>query len=209
MPECLIRLQTLLAWGGGASTSAISGDALDATIKNYGAAQQLVQKSSNSLAQALLSKDKATEFEAKLDAANKISDPKEKESALNQIALDEQVALAKVAESKETVDKLKAENAKMKTSVANAGYNLALGGLKYADMLSAAKSAVSSLTANPTAAAKYANQFSALKDMVSSLPDSISTLGTTSSQVVKLFQSAGVKLPMPKSANDTPKASDK
>jgi succinate dehydrogenase/fumarate reductase flavoprotein subunit len=196
--------------GGSSSAKEVSGDALDATIKNYSSARTLLQKSSDILASALLSKEDAAKFSDALKVAEATTDPKEREAAINKVVSDEQTAIKAAAESKDTQAKLKNADAKTKQLVSSGGFNFLLSGLKYKDTLTAAKDMVSSLSSNPTAAMKYSSQLGQLKDMVSTLPDSVSSIASIGGKLVDLFKTAGVKFTPPTdSKQPEAKASEK
>ena len=72
------------AVGGGSTAKAVDGNALDSTIQNYVTAKALLQKSSEALSKAILSKEESGKFESALKAAESISDPKEKDIKVEQ-----------------------------------------------------------------------------------------------------------------------------
>jgi len=195
------------ATGGG--TQEVSVNALDATIKNYVIAKTLLQKSSDTLAKALLSKEEAAKFESALKAAKTISDPQEKEAAINKVQSDKETAISAALESQETKDKFAKANQKTTNLLLNGGFNFMLSGLKYKDTLSSAKSMMASLSANPMAATKYSSQLGQLKDMVVTLPDNIITIANIGDKLYGLASANGIKFVAPTDSKQAPKESGK
>mgnify|MGYP000426240079 CR=1 FL=1 len=95
------------AVGGGSTAKAVDGNALDSTIQNYVTAKALLQKSSEALSKAILSKEESGKFESALKAAESISDPKEKDAAISKAVSDVQTALKAATESKQTIEQVK------------------------------------------------------------------------------------------------------
>jgi hypothetical protein len=198
------------ALGGGSSAKEVSGDALDATLKNYASARALSQASLKSLTDALLSKEDAAKFSDAMKAAEATTDPKERDAAISKVVSDQQTAIKAAAELKTTGENLKKADAKTKKHAMEGGFNLLLSGLKYKDALVSAKDMVSSLSSNPTAAMKYASQLGQLKDMVTALPDGVSSIASIGGKLIDLFKTAGVKFTPPTDSKQAEvKSSDK
>lgn len=197
------------AVGGGSTAKAVDGNALDSTIQNYVTAKALLQKSSEALSKAILSKEESGKFESALKAAESISDPKEKDAAISKAVSDVQTALKAATESKQTVEQIKKADKKTREQLAVGGFNFMLSGLKYKDTLASAKDMVSSLSSNPTAAMQYASQLEQLKDMVTTLPESVTSIATIGSKLVDLYKAGKVNFTAPTSSSQAPKESSK
>lgn len=197
------------AVGGGSTAKAVDGNALDSTIQNYVTAKALLQKSSEALSKAILSKEESGKFESALKAAESISDPKEKDAAISKAVSDVQTALKAATESKQTIEQVKKADKKTREQLAVGGFNFMLSGLKYKDTLTSAKDMVSSLSSNPTAAMQYASQLGQLKDMVTTLPESVTSIATIGSKLVDLCNAGKVNFTAPTSSSQAPKESSK
>ena len=74
--------------------------------------------------------------------------------------------------------------------------------LKDTEGLTRAKALVASISSNPSAAMQFASDLPKLKDIVTTVPTQVSSLGTITSGLVKVAQSADIKY------NANPKTTD-
>ena len=105
-------------------------------------ASGLVDAASISLYRAVASKNEVDALDAQISAANKLADPQEKKAKLEEI---NRSTLAKTANMKfnEIAEAVKKEHNDKKSAAINASlYNLGLGGLQDADLVSTGKKLV-------------------------------------------------------------------
>jgi len=187
--------------GGGAKSAASSnaGD-VDAFLKTAEEADGLVRKSSDTLFQAVATKQQLDAHADVVKAANAVTDPKEKEAALKKASDDQQAQLAKVDYAAKSDEMKKSMDAKKSAQVSASIYNFTLGMLKNKETMEKGQGIIASISGNPMAISKLGKA----KDVVSSVSSQMGNISTIASGIQKL--SAVVKLDaLPTKASDAPR----
>lgn len=188
------------------SASSVSAADIDAVLSKAKQAEQLLVKSIGNISKAILSKEEAAKFDAAMESANKMSDPKEKQAAINKAVADTGAQISKASEDKNLKENLKKASDAKKASLANAGFNFLLAGKKDGEALLGVNSTVSALTSNPSAAMQFGPQLSSLKDLASSLPAQGTSIAQIGGKLYDLMKAGGIKTELPASAAAEPKS---
>lgn len=194
--------------GGSSATSSVSAADIDTVLSKAKQAEQLLVASIGNISKAILSKEDAAKFDAAIETANKISDPKERASAINKTVDETNAKIAKAADDKNLQENLKKASDKKKEALSHAGFNFLLAGKKDAEALLGINSTVSSLTSNPSAAMQFGPQLSSLKDLATSLPAQGSSIAQIGGKLYDLMKAGGIKTELPASASVEPKATE-
>ena len=179
------------AGGSGGATP----EQIDKFMKEATNASGLVDAASISLYRAVASKNEVDALDAQISAANKLADPQEKKAKLEEI---NRSTLAKTANMKfnEIAEAVKKEHNDKKSAAINASlYNLGLGGLQDADLVSTGKKLVSG-TPSPAIAGKIPEVKQTIEKLVAQ-GDSISKILGNSTA---LMTTVGLR-DLPKSAS--------
>lgn len=193
------------ALGGGKATSSVSAGDIDAVLSKAKQAEQLLVASIGNIASAILSKEESGKFETAMAEANKISDPKEKQAAINKAVADTNALISKAADDKNVQDGLKKASDDKKEALSSAGFNFLLAGQKDGEALLGVNSTISSLTSNPSAAMQFAPQLASMKDLAVSLPTQGSSIAKIGGKLYDLMKAGGIKTELPASASTEPK----
>jgi hypothetical protein len=193
------------AMGGGKASSSVSASDIDAVLGKAKQAEQLLLASIGNISSAILSKEDVAKYETALAEANKISDPKERQAAINKIIDAQDTLIAKAADDKSVQEGLKKASADKKEALANAGFNFLLAGKKDGEALLGVNSTISSLTSNPSAAMHFGPQLASLKDLAVSLPTQGSSVVQIGGKLYDLMKAGGIQGTLPQSGNDAPK----
>jgi len=197
-----------LPGASGASQSSSQAPAvdIDTFLDSANMAKELVNESVKHIAAAVSSKEKAQEINDRRVAANAMTNTKEKEAALKQIASDE-IAIIGAAKADEVSKNLagKENEAKVK-ELGISMYNLALGLLKDKDAFDQGLALIKQIQSNPMNAAKMAPKIGRLKEVLGSIGSQISAAPTLMSQLTKLASVAKVAK-FPASSSDAPQKS--
>jgi hypothetical protein len=151
------------------------------------------------MSKALLSKDNVAALKAQQQAADAITDPKERE-AKNLEIMKSQAAQVNEATSdagyKNSVDKMDSEK---RAQLGDSAYNFMLGVLKQGVLQQQSTGLISGMSSNPANLAKLGS----VKDAASSIGNQLSITSTLASKMPAVFSTVGVK--SPKSADEKPK----
>jgi hypothetical protein len=193
LPQAHAQFGNLLsaAIGGGGKTAA--GDP-EAFLKTALVAEKLMNNSVAAMTRALVSKDKAAEFDAARQAATAVADPKEREAKLADVRKSEAAALNEATSNANFKSQIAQADGKKKEELGNAAYNFMLAVLQDKALLEQATGLVSSLAANPMNLAKLGS----VKDVASSLSNQLAASANLVSKMPEVFSAVGVKVPASK-----------
>jgi hypothetical protein len=181
---------------GKPAAGAIDPDTFLQTAKD---AEGLLGQSLSSMSKALLSKDKIAALKAQQQAADAVTDPKEKE-AKNLEIMKSQAAQVNEATAdagfKGSVDKMDSEK---KAQLGDSAYNFMLGVLKQNVLQGQSKGLISGMASNPA----NLNKLGSVKDAAASVGNQLSITSTLASKMPTVFSTVGVKAPT--SADEKPK----
>lgn len=164
----------------GASQSSSQAPAvdIDTFLESANMAKALVAESVTRIAAAVVSKEEAQKINDRRVAANAMTDTKEKESALKQIASDE-IAIIGAADADAVSKQLAAEKNQTKVKELGASiYNLALGLLKDKEAFDQGMALIKQIQSNPMNAVKMAPKIGRLKEVLSSIGSQVSAAPT-------------------------------
>lgn len=190
------------ALDGGDSSTAVSGNDVQAVLTNFQQAEQGLNNSVDLINKALGDKKQLVEWEEKEKSINAMPSSAEKDAEMKKLNESQTAYAAKMAESKETQGKMQKLSSEQKAKVGKSVTNLLLVALKNTEALVRAKSLVGSITTNPMAALKFATDIPKLKDVVTTVPSQLSSLATLTSGYVNMAKSAGIAVAQPKSADE-------
>jgi hypothetical protein len=185
------------ASGGGATAEEI-----DKFLSSAVKADELVQESQMHLLKAVASKQDADKFEAQMKEAKAIQDPKERQAKLDVVNANVNTFLQKV-DYQQVTNELKAKHdTKKNRAIANGLWNLGLGGLKDAELVSSGKKLASG-TPRPEIATK-----------ISEVKQAVERLARQGEGVTKILGSAKTLMStvglenLPTSSTEPPKVVD-
>jgi len=183
--------------GGGATPQEV-----DKFLKDAVQADALVQQASLLLFNAVASKEEVAAIEAKIKAAKAIDDPKEREAKVREWEADVKTKLAKVDFDK-AAEKLKAEkNAEKNESIRSSLWNMALGGLKDADLVNSGKR----MTSGPPSP-EVADRIPAVKEAIEKLASQGEGVTKILGRAKSLMATVGLQS-LPTSASEKPTIKD-
>lgn len=188
---------------GGGSGGVAKAD-VDSYLKLSQTADDLQQGSIDALSKILLNKEEVAKIERSMDAAKAITDPKEREAAINKVKADAQAACEKAANEKESQKKLATLSDDQKKQAGGAISNLFLAVLNNKSAIDVAKSIAQKAQSNPVSVASFSSEMPKIKDGAANLPGKIEKTYTLATQLVKIAKDNKIEVPMPKSASDKP-----
>ena len=178
---------------GGTSSSTAAADP-DAFIESAKAAEKLMNNSVTLMTQAVFSKEKAAEFEAKKKEAASLTDHAEKKAKQDEVKKGEMAALNEALGNAKLEKDMKNMDATQKAALGAAAYNFMLALLQDKALVEQSSSLVSSLSSNPMNLGKVGG----VKDAASSLSNQISAASQVAGQMPKIFSAVGVTAPATK-----------
>ncbi len=190
------------ALGGGSSAPTVSGNDVKAVLTTFQQAETGLNNSVKLIDSALGDKAQVAKFDAQEKSINAMPNGSEKDAATKILNEDRLAEAKKISDSKDTQDKAKKLSSEQKAKVGISISNLLLVALKDTEGLTRAKALVASISSNPSAAMQFASDLPKLKDIVTTVPTQVSSLGTITSGLVKVAQSADIKY------NANPKTTD-
>lgn len=189
-----------------AATGGGSGGVAKTDIDSYFTLSQkaddLQQGSIDALSKILLNKEDVAKIERSMEAAKAITDPKEREAAINKVKEDSQAACEKAANEKESQKKLAALSDDQKKQAGGAISNLFLAVLNNKTAVDVAKNIAQKAQSNPVSVASFSSEMPKIKDGATNLPGKIEKTYTLATQLVKIAKDNKIEVPMPKSASD-------
>jgi len=185
---------------GSSSGSKISAGDVDTFIRTAHEADLMINTAASHIYKMVANKEEVAKYEAALQAANTVSDPKEKEAKINQIKADRDTDLKKMLASKETEAKVKGMNAEQLKNFGNAAYTFMLGILKDKQLAEGSTALVSGAGSNPSLLPKLAS----LKDAASSVASQVKSAASMGEGLVKLAKVGNINI-MPASTSEKPK----
>jgi vacuolar-type H+-ATPase subunit I/STV1 len=183
----------------GSTGSALSRQEIDAFFDLSKQADNLLQRSVNSLSRILLNKDEIDRLDRQRQEVEGIKDPKEREAAVTKVNEDRRATVAKAAESKEAQEKVGKLDDKQKKLAVDSIYNLILSGLKNKACVQLASGISQKAQANPMSAANYSTELPRIKDAAVLLPDKAEKTFALGNNLVKLAKSGNIEPVLPKS----------
>lgn len=197
-----------LAWGlpkvPGMPASPAGGASADVEgfMTKAAEANRLFQESAILVGQALLTdKAKIAEMRTRIDALKSVTDPKEKDAKLKELAIQSQATIqAAVADESKCTEQLKAAKAQMGDRLGNALFNYVLGVVQAKELVPAGQSAIASVQADPMQATKLVGLKNTVSDLTGIAGNSVLALTT----LPKLAGKAQIPLTVPTTAATRP-----
>lgn len=172
---------------------------IDMFLKSATEADALVADASTALLQAVASKEQVQKYMDQIAAANKIADPKEKASQLQQAETDKLSVLSSTNYEKTNKALAASKDVEKKENTKAAIFNLGLGSLKNVELVAIGKKLTSG-PPNPAIAAKIPEAVSSLDKLVSQAGGLTKVVDGAS----KLMSAVGLEA-LPTKASDEPK----
>ena len=192
--------------GASQSSSPAPAVDIDTFLESANLAKNLVEASVTHIAAAVGAKEQVQEIMDRREAANKITNPQEKDAALKKIASDE-IAIIGAADADAVSKKLAAEKNQTKAKELGASiYNLVLGLLKDKDAFEQGQALIKQIQSNPMNAARMAPKIVRLKEVLGSIGSQISATPTLLKSAKALATVAKVAK-LPASSSEAPKKS--
>lgn len=186
--------------GSQGSGDSLSGQDFEAINTLFAEADGLLQSSVTNLVEMVCNKDVAAELNRKMQAAQEIKDPKEREAAISQVKEDQTAALLAASENQETVGKLSQLSAEQKKLAKASLYNFALAGLKDKAVVDLANGVASKVQGNPSAAISYSKDIARTKDIAATLPSQVTKIVQISDNMIKLAKTSQIEVAVPETS---------
>lgn len=172
----------------------------DAFIKTALIAEKLMNNSVSLLANSLVSKEKAAEFDAARKAASTTINPEDKQAKLNEVRQSEMAVVNEALNNQKLKDDIKKMDSKQREDLGNAAFNFALALLQDKALMEQSGSLIASVSTNPMHLSKLAG----LKDVAGSVANQVSAASSIATKMPDIFSTVGVKAPASK--DEKPKA---
>lgn len=185
--------------GIGASASAGDPDSFLVKVKT---AEELVNKSAESLCNLISSKEEQAKIEALKKKQTESADAKEKNALAQQIRESQTAAICKAAADKNLAEQAQKWDDKKKQLATNSLYNLALGAKISAELIPEGQNLGKSIQSNPLLLTKAG----ALIDAVKSLGGIATGTAKVITAVPPVFTAANIEAKLPASSTDKPKS---
>lgn len=193
------------AGGGQGAGGTLSGQDFEVINTLFTEADGLLQNSVSNLVEMVCNKDVADELKRKMQAAQEIKDPKEREAAISKVKEDQTAALLAASENQETAGKLSQLSGEQKKLATASLFNFVLAGLKDKTVVEFANGVVSKVQANPSAAMSYSKDISRTKDIAATLPSQITKIVQIGDNMIKLAQTGQIEIVVPKTSTEPAK----
>lgn len=193
------------AGGGQGAGGTLSGQDFEVINTLFTEADGLLQNSVSNLVEMVCNKDVADELKRKMQAAQEIKDPKEREAAISKVKEDQTAALLAASENQETAGKLSQLSGEQKKLATASLFNFVLAGLKDKTVVEFANGVVSKEQANPSAAMSYSKDISRTKDIAATLPSQITKIVQIGDNMIKLAQTGQIEIVVPKTSTEPAK----
>jgi hypothetical protein len=189
----------------GKSSSASGGGDIDQFNENAKKSESLVNKSTQSLYDAIASKEDQAKVEEMIKKMNETADPKEKNKLQREVTAAQNAIVEKNAKDAQLTKEAATWDVKKKTHVSDALFNYALGAQQAGILVPKGKSIVSSVKSNPLNAAKMATKLDVALDSVTALGGIANGSVNTISALKTFMSAANISVKLPTSTTDKPK----
>jgi len=193
------QLGGLMKKPGGDSSQSSSAMSIADWIKLANDAKSLLDKSSESLLNAVATKEQLDKINELKKAASEAKDDKAKKELQLKIDSETNAALKAADYDQAAANLSKEKNAQKIANVGNSAYNFVLGVLKDKELLDTANAVMDGAKSNPMALKDVGK----VKDIVSSISGQMTAMTAITANLPKLAKVA--KVEMPKSSADKPK----
>ncbi len=193
------------AWGLPSlpSTSSSYGDP-DAFLERARKAEELIDRSADSLFKAVASKEQQAKMEEMQKKLNETTDDKEKNALRQEITESEMATIEKQAKDKEVQEEAKKWDANKKKHVANAFYNFALGALQAGLLVPEGTNLARAISSNPVNAVRLALKVKSVLESVKSIGGILVNTGKVISALKPLMSAADIQVKTPATATEAP-----
>ena len=178
-----------LAGGGGAASGNIESDVKTFVDKSY-EINQILAASSLAMAAAYASEEQRAKLQVNLDAMNKSTDPKEKNTLAQKNITSSSAELDKIKNSSTLAEDTKKMSAEKKKSLAQGVANFLIGALQAKDLVPTGQAVVQSATTNPMSIPKVLP----IKDALPVLASAIENAAKTMPTFVSALKGANIKV---------------
>ena len=189
---------------GLSSGSSSSGDP-DAFLAKAKRAEALIDKSADSLFNAVASKEEQAKMEEMQKKLNETTDDKEKNALRQQITESEMATIEKRAQDKELQEEAKNWDEKKKKLVATAFYNFSLGALQAGLLVPEGTSLATGIASNPYKAVTLAFKIKSVWESIKTIKGILGGTVNVISNLKTLMSAANINVKAPSSATETPK----
>lgn len=200
-----VKAVSQVTTGSQGTGESLSGQDFEAINTLFSEADGLLQNSVSNLVEMVCNKDVAAELNRKMQSAQEIKDPKEREAAISQVKEDQTAALLAASENQETVGKLSQLNDDQKKLAGASLHNFLLAGLKDKTVVDMANVVVSKVEGNPKSAISYTKEIARTKDIVTTLPSQVSKIAQIGDNMIKLAKTGQIEVVVPKTSTDPAK----
>jgi hypothetical protein len=183
-----------------------SGIKLTAILTSTREADSLLKQSIDIMSNIFINKQDKEVIEAKLKEIDSIKDLKEKNSQLKKIYVEKSALIQKSIEQEDTAQKVQQLNTQQKELLADALYNFILAGLADTDAAAQSTQLVKEVVVNPWSAVSFAKSLPEIKDIALNLSSQAGNIVNLGNKTVKIALKANIKVEIPKSKSDKPKA---
>lgn len=171
----------------------------DGFLKAAANAEKLMSNSLKLLLGSLSSKEEAAKFDAKMQAAEKSTDPAEVNAQKLEIQKEAAATIAAESGKADIKNRINKLDSAQRKQLGAAAFNFSLALLQDKALIDQSKGLISGMSANPALLGKLGN----VKDAVSSLTNQIETGSKVGGLMPEIFSTVGVKAPASK--DDKPK----
>ncbi len=177
---------------------------IDSFLKNSKTADKLMKNTIDELFKLVATKEELTEQNKKLKAANSISDPKERNAAVNKVHEEKEAMIKNKTANDESIKQIKKLEGKRAKAFSGALYNFALVILKDKDLIKNGKDIIKNGSRDISSLAGSASKFNELKESVSSISDQVDSLSDLQTSLTKLAEANNIKPELPESSASKP-----
>ena len=190
-----------------ANTMGASRD-VDALFAYTSSADATFKKSIDALFFVLGTEEDRVKIELELKAANEIQDPQEKESKMNEIAIEKEAAVKKAVNQADCQNRCRALDSRKKALYAHAVYNVFLSGIYNFYAVQQGKILVQKCSSNPVSCSVIALKLDRVANIVMTVPNQIANITNFAGALVKIGSAADIEIQKPSSEKEQPKEVD-
>ncbi len=177
----------------------------DAFLARSKASEALIDKSADSLFNAVASKEEQAKIEEMKKKLNETTDDKEKNAIRQQITESEIASIEKASQDKALKKQAKKYDEKKKKQIADSFYNFSLGSMQAALLVPEGTRIATAISGDPTQAIMLAIKISSVWEAVSSLKGIITNTGKVIVALKPVMSAAKIDAQKPTSAAEKPR----
>jgi len=190
--------------GLGTSSGASYGDP-DGFLRKAKNAEALIDRSADSLFNAVASKEEQAKMEEMQKKLNETTSDKEKNALRLQMTESEMATIEKRSQDKELQEEAKQWDTRKKQQVATAFFNFSLGALQAGLLVPEGTNLVNSLRSSPINAARFALKITSVFEAIKTIKGILGGTVNVISALKPLMSAANIEVKSPSSATETPK----